>query len=82
MKKPHIDYPCKWTYKIFGSNEADIKAAVSDIMAESKYDLSLSNKSSGGKYVCLELNTDVTSEDMRNNIYISLSKSKAVIRVL
>ena len=82
MKKPHIDYPCKWDYKLFGTNEEGLRKAVVEVMGANKYELALSRKSSGGKYVSLHLETNVSSEDEHNKIYTSLSKHKAVIKVI
>lgn len=83
MKKPHIDYPCKWDYKLFGTNEEGLRKAVVEVMGNNdEYHLDFSHKSSGGKYVSLHLETNVSSEDERNKIYTSLSKHKAVIKVI
>lgn len=82
MNKPHIEYPCKWTYKIIGTDEESLREAVSDIMDETKYDLSLSRKSSGGKYVSLTMETVVQSEDKRNKIYALLGEYEEVKGVL
>jgi len=81
-KKPCIGYPCKWVYKIFGTNGDDIRQAVIKIMAKNEYRLAHSRKSSGGKYVSVHLETDVCSEEERNKIYTSLNNNKAVIRIL
>ncbi len=82
MKKPHIEYPRKWDYKLFGTNEGNLRKAVVEVMGANKYELALSRKSSGGKYVSLHLETEVYSEDERNKIYTSLSNHKAVIRII
>jgi len=83
MNKKHcIEYPCRWAYKIFGTNEEDIRQAVIKIMAKKEYHLGNSRKSSGGKYVSVHLETDVCSEEERNKIYTSLNNNKAVIRIL
>ena len=82
MNKACIEYPCRWIYKLFGTNEEDIRQAIIKIMASKEYHLANSRKSSGGKYVSVHLETDVCSEEERNKIYISLNNNKAVIRIL
>jgi putative lipoic acid-binding regulatory protein len=82
MNKPCINYPCRWIYKLFGTDEESIRQAVIKIMAKKEYHLGSSRKSSGGKYVSVHLETDVASEEERNKIYTSLNNDKAVIRIL
>jgi putative lipoic acid-binding regulatory protein len=82
MNKPCINYPCKWIYKLFGTDEESIRQAVIKVMAKKEYHLDSSRKSSGGKYVSVHLETDVSSEEERNKIYTSLNNDKAVIRIL
>ncbi|MGM0441142.1 MAG: HP0495 family protein [Elusimicrobiota bacterium] len=80
MKKPDIEYPCTWTYKIFGTNKSALQQGVRKIMDGGKYeyDLKFSRKSRTGKYVSMSLKIDVPSEKVRNKIYSSLKNSQAV----
>ncbi|MBE0551384.1 MAG: DUF493 domain-containing protein, partial [Ignavibacterium sp.] len=38
-KKPQIDYPCKWPYKIIGDSVGELISAVEEIVADLEYDL-------------------------------------------
>ena len=78
MKRPKITYPCKWGYRIIGEDGEALKAAVTDILGERKYDLSFSNISRKGKYISLELTTVVETEEVRNRIFGALQAHPAV----
>ncbi|MDD5584874.1 MAG: DUF493 domain-containing protein [Candidatus Omnitrophica bacterium] len=82
MDNLKINYPCEWEFRIIGAHEELLKAAVSEILVNKKYDLSFSNQSRGGKYISLALKTFVESEEARNNIYIALRKHAVIKSVL
>ena len=82
MQGAKLSYPREWEFIIIGTDEGLLKAAVSEILADKKYDLSFSNQSRGGKYISLALKTFVESEEVRNNIYTALRKHAAVKSVL
>ncbi len=81
MKKPKIKYPCTWTYKIFGTDKSSLRRGVNRIMKNRKnnYNLNFSNKSRSGKYVSMSLQTTVSSEKVRNEIYNALKEAKEVV---
>ena len=78
MERPKIDYPCEWPYQIIGSEEHALKQAVAEILGNNKYELSVSNKSSGGKYIALYVTTIVASEEHRNRIFAFLGAHPSV----
>lgn len=82
MDNLKINYPCEWEFRIIGTDEGLLKAAVAEILVDKKYDLSFSNQSRGGKYISLALKTFVESEEARNNIYIALRKHTGIKSVL
>jgi len=82
MKEPGVEYPCQWTYAVIGTAEASIKEVVAEILKDKKYDLSFSKKSKGGKYVSMNVETYVSSEEERNRIYSLLGKNSAIKTVL
>ena len=73
-RKPEIDYPCPWSYRIIGSDEAQMRVAVREIVGERDYKLELSNESHGGKYRSLELEVVVVDEAQRLAIFDALRK--------
>jgi len=81
-KKPQIDYPCKWPYKIIGDSVEEMISAVEEVVAELEYDLTPSNISRKGKYFSLNISVVVPSETVRDLIFQNLSKHPAIKYVM
>ena len=77
-KKPKINYPTKWEYKIIGSDVDEMIKAVEDVIADLEYDLSASNISRKGKYFSLNVSVIVPSELIRDLIFQKLSSHQAI----
>ncbi|MDA3972065.1 MAG: DUF493 family protein [Desulfobulbaceae bacterium] len=70
QKKPEIIYPCAWQYTLIGNDISAITQASVEILAEAKYSISESKKSSSGKYVSMNLEIAVTCQDHRDSIFM------------
>jgi len=81
-KKPKIDYPCLWLYKVVGTDEEEIRRTIIDIMKDRGYKVSLSRSSKAGKYRCLNLETEVADEQDRNKIYTALGNYACIKTIL
>lgn len=81
-KKPQIDYPCKWPYKIIGDSIEKMISAVEEVVADLEYDLTPSNISRKGKYFSLNITVVVSSETMRDLIFQNLNKHPAIKYVM
>ena len=81
-KKPQIDYPCKWSYKIIGENIEKMIIAVEETVVNLEYDLSASNISRKAKYFSLNLSVVVPSEIVRDSIFQKLSTHPAINYVI
>lgn len=81
-KKPQIDYPCKWSYKIIGLSVDDMITAVEEIVINLEYDLTPSNISKKGKYFSLNITVVVPSEVVRDLIFQNLNKHPAIKYVM
>ena len=77
-KRPEINYPTKWEYKIIGSNVDEMVKAVEGIVADLEYDLTPSNISKKAKYFSLNVIVLVTSETIRDRIFQELTKHPAI----
>jgi putative lipoic acid-binding regulatory protein len=77
-KKPKIDYPTKWEYKIIGSNVNEMIKAVESIVIDLEYDITPSNISKKGKYFSLNLVVLVSSEMKRDKIFQDLTNHPAM----
>ena len=80
--RPVIEYPCRWEYKAIGLDEALVRTAIAEIMADLDHDLSFSRNSSGGRYCSLLLVVNVESEDHRNDIFTALQRHRDIRMVL
>jgi uncharacterized protein len=78
MKKPHIDYPCNWSYKIIGTDEQSLKEAALSVVKGKPHSIEKSNTSSGGKYISVQVSVMVVDETERLNIFDELKKREAI----
>ena len=80
--KAQIDYPCVWQYKLIGMDRQAIQAAVAFHLSDVPYSLSDSRKSGGGKYLSMNLEVSVESDEQRQCLHLALSGHPAVKMVL
>ena len=81
-KRPEIQFPCEWSYKVIGSDVNNILAAIDEAVLGLAYDVTPSNVSRTGKYVSLNLKLEVPNEVVRNLIYENLTKSPDIKFIL
>ena len=80
--KAQLDYPCQWLYKVIGTDHEKLLQAINEIVTSKPCEINLSNTSSKGKYLCLNLEVNVESEGERNAIYLDLKMHPHVKIVL
>jgi len=81
-RKPILAYPCPWLYKIIGYNQEELQQAAAAIIGRRPCTISRSNSSKTGKYHCLNIEVEVTSEKNRNAIYQAFKQHPQVKMVL
>lgn len=81
-KKPNIEYPCNWDYKVIGTDVDEMIKLIEQSVAGMDYKISSSNVSSKGKYFSLNLTVFVSSEVIRDIIFEKLKASEFVQMVL
>jgi putative lipoic acid-binding regulatory protein len=81
-RKVKLEYPCPWVYKIIGSDENEMRQALSEIICDRAYKISHSRDSKTDKYHCLNVELSVESESHRTTIYEALKAHRAVKIVL
>jgi uncharacterized protein len=81
-RKAKIDYPCVWQYKVIGMDQQAIEAAAVELLGDSPYSLSASKKSGTGRYLSLNLEVTVVSDEQRQALYRTLAEHPAVKTVL
>jgi putative lipoic acid-binding regulatory protein len=77
-RKPDIDYPTNWQYKIIGSDVDEMLSAVEEIIIGLEYEVIPSNVSSNEKYFSLNISLIVPSEIVRDIIFQKLSSHPAI----
>lgn len=81
-RKPDINYPCNWDYKIIGTDLDQMIEAIELIVEGMDYKISSSNVSTQGNYFSLNLTVFVNSEIIRDIIFSKLVESKFIRFVL
>jgi uncharacterized protein len=80
--KPEIVYPCPWGYKVIGSDVDRLRSAIAEVIQELPHTITPSHSSLPGKYLCLDVEIVVSSEECRLEIYESLRRHPAIKIVL
>ncbi|GAB4287628.1 MAG: hypothetical protein Kow0098_04450 [Ignavibacteriaceae bacterium] len=81
-RRPEIDYPCSWSYKIIGSDVNEMLEAIESACSGMNYDVTPSNISRKGNYYSLNLTLVVPNEVVRDLIYENLQNSPSTKFVL
>jgi putative lipoic acid-binding regulatory protein len=76
--KPKIDYPTSWSYRIVGTSEEAIRAHALALLEDVEHELVLHRRSSGGRYVSLNLSLVVQDEVQRLAIYNHFADHEAI----
>jgi putative lipoic acid-binding regulatory protein len=53
IRKPILEYPCRWLYKVIGDDREALQRAAQEIIGRQPCAISWSNRSRTGKYHCL-----------------------------
>lgn len=81
-QKLALEYPCPWSYKVIGTDEALLRSHIEEVANGRAYTIKISNKSSGGKYCCLDMDMIVESEAERTETYAALQGRDGIKMVL
>lgn len=71
-KKPKIDYPTHWEYKVIFNASDEAEAKVKDIVKDREFKLVFSKFSKDKKYASYDLTVLVLSEEERLEIFSAL----------
>ena len=77
-----LQYPCQWVYKVIAASESALRKAIAEIMMDRDHTIAMSNASSSGKYICLNIEVQVLDEEDRRNIYEVLRAHSATRYIL
>jgi len=82
LDSPKIEYPCTWSFKIIGSDAAQITDAIVMMLEAFEYQFSESRHSRTGKYTSFNLSVHVKSEQERLAIFSGLKRIPSVKVIL
>jgi putative lipoic acid-binding regulatory protein len=81
-REPVIEYPTMWSYKVIGSDEDRLRAAVRHVVGSLNHELTTSNRSATGRYLSLHLRLVVHDKLQRHAIFHALRDHPDVRAVL
>ncbi|MBL6970394.1 MAG: DUF493 domain-containing protein [Campylobacterales bacterium] len=67
--KLELDYPCKWEYKLVMRQEIDIKIVLQETIGQREHKVTISKKSSKGKFISHKVQMLVHNEDDRKELH-------------
>jgi uncharacterized protein len=82
MEQPIITYPCNWSYRLICEDCELIMKEVPGKMGNIKHEISPVNRSKQGKYVSVNIEAVVNSDDERLSIAPKLMSIPTVRMVL
>ncbi len=82
QQKLELEYPCRWVYKLIGASREEIHGAVKAVLQERECLITFSNASKTGKYLCLNVELVVHSEEDRTANYEAFKRHPSVTMVL
>jgi putative lipoic acid-binding regulatory protein len=81
-KKPVIEYPCEWPYKVIAEDGALTAESITEELRHKKHAVALSNRSNQGKYVSFAIEATVQDEEERSEILRILQNLPGVKMVI
>jgi putative lipoic acid-binding regulatory protein len=81
-ERPEIEYPCTWVYKVIGEDCSLLKDVIVAACSPLPVKITHSHASSKGKYHSLNAELEVSSEEVRLQVYETLKCSPAVKIIL
>jgi putative lipoic acid-binding regulatory protein len=67
--KPKINYPCNWGFKVIGTDKEKLESCIFDIMAHRNYKCREGNISSKGKFITINADCEVSSQEERDELF-------------
>jgi uncharacterized protein len=81
-EKPKIDFPCEWSYKIFGTDKNKLENAISEVLKQNPYQIVKATKSSKGNYISLTIKLIIKNQSELDDFYHKFSAQKDIKIVL
>lgn len=82
QQRPVLVYPLEWEYRVIGSDEAQVRAAIARVMGARAHVLSTARPSPKGRWVSVHVNLTVHTEAERDQLHTDLVADPAVRLVM
>ncbi len=82
MENPLIRYPCTWSYRLIGEDGELIMREIPGKMGCIKHEIRLANRSNRGKYVSINIEAHVCSDEERLSVVPRLQSIPTVKMVM
>ena len=69
---PRLDYPRRWEYRVIGTADEHVRAAIAAAMGPLEHVVRPGNTSRAGRYVSLSVLVTVRDEQHRNALFVAL----------
>lgn len=77
-----LRYPRRWEYRLIGRDDADLLAAISEILQQRDHDLAPGHDSAKGTYHSLSVELVVQDAEDRDRLFVAFREHAAVVYVL
>lgn len=81
-RMPTLEYPCRWTYKVIGSDREEMEKVIGEIIQGCNCTITPSHTSRSGLYHCLNVEILVHDEGHRTGVYEQLRGHPVIKMVL
>jgi len=81
-KKPEIEYPIEWGYKLIGRDSDELQACIAEVMGEKEHTATAGHASKTGKFHSYNTKCIVQSEEERNKIFKAFEDCETVEMVI
>lgn len=82
MEKPEVTYPCRWPYRVIGTDENGLHAGIAAVLNSYAYEISKGNVSKKGTYRSVHVEVNVAHEQEKNELFDKLKAIRGVKFVL
>jgi uncharacterized protein len=82
MENPLITYPCAWSYRLIGEDGEQIVREIPGKMGGVRHEISFANRSRQGRYVSINVDAIVSSDEERLSVASRLQRIPGVRMVM
>jgi putative lipoic acid-binding regulatory protein len=81
-KKPELEYPREWGFKIIGKDKEALEGAIKDVLGQKEHTSSFGNYSKNGKFCSYNASCQVENKEERDKLFKAFQDHKDVKMVI